>query len=1045
MDAITATVVVALLMGFLALGYAVFRTAELAEDLRRIREDLDQIRRDMRSRDTVTAEPSATSAATQRRAAESTPVQSERTSPPAAEAPRTSEAVAEPPVPHEPPAAEPDAPAEETEEPDQPPEDEGTEEKRHEEKRHEEKERDRPAPTADELEAIVGTTWLLRIGLGVLAIALALFARTVAPQMSPGAKVAAAYAASMALFGVGKVFEERLERFARPVMAAGLSFGFFVAYAAHFVPGMSAIPLSASIVWMAVSMVVVVAAAERWGSEPTAILGIILGHVAAQVSAGRADGYALVMILALGATAVVLLLRHTWVRLGLLAVAASYGSHVLWAIADRDLPAGLGAFWLSAAFATSYYVIFLVADVLWWHRVRHRVEPKDAEQARLLGPVNLLAYVAVTSFLYVAAGAPIESIEWYFLTLGALQGAIAYIYWGSENEDAAVYPLFGTVLWTIGMVAALDGLALNLVLATQALLLTIAAGRTRIRVLRWLSHGMAILAFGHYVVAPWASGAIGSLLAGVAIAGTYLAKVAFEDSDDPGYPWFGHALSLAAGVVLLREGLVHMSGSPWAGPFWLAAGTVVWLAAWRLGRSALFVTLAIVGLGAIPTAASGWTIDLPGTEVLLPLGLVAWSGLALRRIEASERAHFVFGLCATGTAVFAGCVALATHAPGWSRMLVWLALPVSLWVASSAGPAVAAADEARLDAEEDGATPTMGRSALSIASGMLAVGLVASLLPTPDINPLWVGGIATVLLAVGAVRRDPTLMLGVSTVLIFGYGVTLLLLAADPLGVWMMAEAPHPLMTRLAPATILITLPLFAGRVIEGSGAPGATAQSPRAVSLFTLAILTAGLAGLGLAPLGWHFAVMAAVGLACAVAARAGASTAAGAAAVIGLAAAHGHFLAMLGSAPWLSDAFVGLVLFFAFSIAVERVAHRVVRLWEWFDGARTALHALVVATAVTGMVTTASSPWLGDSWTTAGWSLVGATLITVGFLDRAAIYRRLALVIFAVCLVRLFVVDTVGLSDAARIGAFATLGVILVGAALLYTRYTERVKNWL
>ncbi len=318
-----------------------------------------------------------------------------------------------------------------------------------------------PQPAAGlDVEAAIGGKWLLRAGLGILAIALALFARLVAPQLSPMAKVALAYAGAIAFFALGKFFEEKLDRFAKPVMAGGLAFGFFVAFAAHFVPAMQAVSMPVSIGWMALSMLSVLVAAERWKSESTAVLAIVLGHVSAQVSAGAADIYSLVMIAFLALTALALLLRHGWVQLGLLGVAVSYGAHLLWMLADRQAPVGNEGFWLSLAFLTSYYLIFLVADLLWWHRQPEMDEGEDGARrlrdARAMGPANLVLYVSLTTFLYLASGAMVQSVEWYYLTLGALQGALAWLYRGVSHKDWVFYPVFGTILWTVGLFAALD-------------------------------------------------------------------------------------------------------------------------------------------------------------------------------------------------------------------------------------------------------------------------------------------------------------------------------------------------------------------------------------------------------------------------------------------------------------------------------------------------------------------------------------------------------------------------------------------------------------
>ncbi|MBT8488495.1 MAG: DUF2339 domain-containing protein, partial [Gemmatimonadetes bacterium] len=70
---------------------------------------------------------------------------------------------------------------------------------------------------------------------------------------------------------------------------------------------------------------------------------------------------------------------------------------------------------------------------------------------------------------------------------------------------------------------------------------------------------------------------------------------------------------------------------------------------------------------------------------------------------------------------------------------------------------------------------------------------------------------------------------------------------------------------------------------------------------------------------------------------------------------------------------------------------------------------------------------------------------LMAAAFGVRSAVYRRVALVVLVVCIARVFVVDTVALSDTARIGAFLILGLVLVGIALLYNRYSDELKSWL
>ena len=77
--------------------------------------------------------------------------------------------------------------------------------------------------------------------------------------------------------------------------------------------------------------------------------------------------------------------------------------------------------------------------------------------------------------------------------------------WSLRHRDYVFYPAFGTVLWTLGWFAALDALALNLVLAAQALLLLLAAHHTRLLVFHALAQLALVVAFVHYLYDPAAA------------------------------------------------------------------------------------------------------------------------------------------------------------------------------------------------------------------------------------------------------------------------------------------------------------------------------------------------------------------------------------------------------------------------------------------------------------------------------------------------------------------------------------------------------------
>jgi hypothetical protein len=142
---------------------------------------------------------------------------------------------------------------------------------------------------------------------------------------------------------------------------------------------------------------------------------------------------------------------------------------------------------------------------------------------------------------------------------------------------------------------------------------------------------------------------------------------------------------------------------------------------------------------------------------------------------------------------------------------------------------------------------------------------------------------------------------------------------------------------------------------------------------------------------------------------------------------------------------ALLPLLLFAAGTLAIERVVH------AWVTEARdhplraSTLAGLVVLATLSAVSAIYYSELIGATWATAGWSVLGGSMMAFGFAAKSAIHRRVALLLLGSCIIRVFVVDTIGLSDTARIGAFLVLGLILLAISLLYTRFSEELKSWL
>ena len=946
--------------------------------------------------------------------------------------------------------------------------------------------------TAADLEARIGSTWLMRIGLGVLAIALALFASSVVPDLPPAAKVVLAYAGALAFFGTGKFFETKLEKFARPVMAGGLAFGFFVAFAAYFVAPMRAVSLPVSIAWMVASMILLLVAAERWRSQYTAGLAILLGHISAFVSTGEASTYSLVMIGLLALTAVILLLRHQWVALGMFAVVVSYGSHLLWLLAGNDMVPGDRAFWINLTFLTSYYVVFLIADVIWWRRNHEQpaesMSPTQVISARQLGPTNLVLYVSATAVVFVLSGAGLETVEWFFLTLGAVQGLLAWFYWDVSHRDFVFYPAFGTVLWTLGLFAAFDALALNLILASQALLLLLAAHRTRLWVFHGLAQAVMFVAFIHYLVLPQPATISGALfLGGLGVAAVYLLKAALEEiwyGEGSPEQWFGtHAAERLAeafagaftplarilaplhaalgGFVLVREASRYFE--PGASLVAFLLGTQLLLLATALVRGRLAWLYALTAIAA-SVIYFVWLIPGPLATLLLLVGLASSALIVLhfaadRFGDASSghagwHAHFIVGFVLIGA-----FMALAATDVVFPAHLVWLALPILLLVFLGRSGAVGAPVLGEVDGEAE-----RGDRDVGVLTGLLIAGLIVALtaeaVGSVISAPIWVAGWATVILLTAALRKSRHLFIAGYAALVAGYYYFLVVRpeeASRGLSFLFMGFVQPPDLTGQVLSTwwaglivtaVPLVLALALDRGIHDRAASGeSAAPGSSQLTFITYAagfLLVAAFAAHQLTA-GWALLAAAVLGLGLAWQSERLRTPLSVPAVVAGTVVLHLHFLTRVladldGVVPLLP-----MVLVVAVTFALERVLAR--SAGEKRDDAlvRAGQSALTIVAAVTALNAIYSSTLFGPSWATAGWSILAGAMMAMGFAFKSANHRRVALVVLGVCLLRVFFVDTQGLSDTARTGAFFVLGLSLVGIAWLYTRYSEELKEWL
>jgi hypothetical protein len=545
-----------------------------------------------------------------------------------------------------------------------------------------------------DLEQRIGAVWFLRGGLLFVVIAFALAASWVVPQLQPWHRVLASYVGSAVVFGVGLRYAGRLRRFARPVMATGLALGFFTSFGAYFLPPMRCMPLAASLVLMTLFVGAILASAERWRWEGVATLALFLGHVAAYVGSADADIFSMMAVLFLSATSVVLMLRHDWLPLALFSVITAYSSHFLWTLRDAG-PAGVGqvGFVQHLSFLTAYYLLYLVADAAFTHRLERRGRDGFSRRQRVtgrsVGPTAMVLYATLAAALFQSSPGAWERIHWFFLPLAVVQLLLLILHHRKGTADVPLYVTSATVFATLALFSQLGGLALNMALAAEALLLLVLGRVIEFGFLRHLARVVLVVNF----VSFWFSDAkeldswptfVGALL----MAAVYFVRARQNETWEPLPPeqrlgeagaWslVWHKLfrpltvPLAHGQTLSGAILVVYQCDKFLGPPWnvvalalLAAGGSVaglWLGSAPLLQGMFWLQLATglllwreaAGWEAAAREPSDWLVHQLAVALLAAISLTAMVVAALRRRRAYQR----FATAGLGCALLAGFAA----------------------------------------------------------------------------------------------------------------------------------------------------------------------------------------------------------------------------------------------------------------------------------------------------------------------------------------------------------------------------------------------------
>jgi Predicted membrane protein (DUF2339) len=281
-------------------------------------------------------------------------------------------------------------------------------------------ERMRESMKGEEWEAIIGGSWLNKLGVFVLVIGIALFLGYSFTHVGPGGQAAIGLGVSLAMLTGGFVLEKRAHYkiFARGLLGGGWAALYFTTYAMQAVDSAKVIynPVLGGLLLIAVAAGMIVHSL-RYASQTVTGLAYFVAFVTLAIT--PVTTLSVIALVPLAASLLYVAHRFAWPELALLGLLATYGTCA--SRGDSGAPV-----WSAQAVFTTYWLLFEGFDLL---RAARRPEYSPWESAIL--PLNAIAFGGLTYFKWSSA-APQH--------LYAVAGAVAAVYLLSTVLRALLRP-----------------------------------------------------------------------------------------------------------------------------------------------------------------------------------------------------------------------------------------------------------------------------------------------------------------------------------------------------------------------------------------------------------------------------------------------------------------------------------------------------------------------------------------------------------------------------------------------------------------------------
>lgn len=866
----------------------------------------------------------------------------------------------------------------------------------------------------EEWEAVVGGSWLNKLGVLVLVIGVALFLGYSLTHLGPAGRVAIGFVVSGAMLAGGVILERRVLYviFARGLIGGGWAALYFTTYAMHALEAARVIqePLVGMVLLGAVAAGMILHSL-RYRSEVTTGLAYFVGFVTVAIS--PVSSFSVVASVPLVGSLLFVAQRLSWVAMVVAGVVGTYGTYAL----RYGVGSSEGSFpveFISGQVVLFiYWVLFEGFDLF---DVRKRRQGLGL--ARTIFPLNACGFVGA-SLLQWSSVTP--------TTLPIFFAAAAVAYLVSTNVRARVRPSSsfpegtGTLTRALsggyeaavtvavalvmpGIFLRFSGLTLNVALLFEAEFLFLAGlrlGQPYLRALGALVFFLPVIKLG-----------LDDVLRGGQMVTLGMNVMA----------WTPVALLMAA-VFYLNRGLIWPEREslllfPEVGYSYTASALLALILGFEVPREYL-------GLGWLVLA-------LP----LFELGL--WKRLREFRFQS-------YGVATLSLGTF--LVVNVFGAGGETARLPWISLGPAVVLAYAASARLLRLLPNRLPAWE-----RLGARDVSSAAGtVLLAALLWHVLPTPVVAVGW-GVLSLLLIEIGFALPLPILRLQGNLVGALAFGRLFL---ANFTGTGETAGISHRILTVLP----LILLFYYLWTRLRVEGEQGRLVSWERRVAglyLYAPALLAVLLirfeVGRVLAVVGW---ALFGLGLL-----------------FFGIRWRNPHLrwqsyaLALLTFVrSWVTNFYIpeslagvsgrivtGAVVIGSFYAAQflsprrQEDAGSVGGNWftRWltqFDlKARTIFSVLATA-----LLTVLLFYEVSGSLLTVAWGLEGVALLGAGFPLRERILRLSGLLLLGVCILKVFVYDLRELEALPRIVSFVVLGLVLLGVSLIYTRFREQLRRYL